>query len=140
MSTENLWGDLPNYDVTAPPVSILKEQAEKLSEITEGLLIGKVTSANAQRDHLQCTLYIVVPGLSNYQYEVLTAVYPIGSYPISLLPTADGNTIKCADEQEFKENIRLILQSESVKGVLSKLLAHVRAEAQSGEPAGNLSE
>src|SRR5947209_5976298 len=81
MPPRNLWGSLPGSTDIRPPVTILKEQAEVLSEISGGILYGKVLRESGG-GRFAFTLQIEAPAI-NYTYEVLQADHGLDFYPVS---------------------------------------------------------
>jgi hypothetical protein len=131
-STENLWGDIPVQPELRAPLVILREQASKLSELTNMFLLGDV-QIERRNANLSMTLSIRVPSLDNYEYEVLRATHGALMYPVNVydLNQALGNTpgwepIKCENEAGFKTTLTQILRSETVHKVISSLLAQTK--------------
>ncbi len=125
MATDDLWGELPDVEEIKTPFVILKEQAELLTEKTDGLLVGEATQKQIGQG-FQCMLDIVVPTLNNYKYRVLSLVYKMTLYPLNLSP-ANKPSVSCSDEDEFKKELGNIFKFQETQDVISKLLAHVRS-------------
>src|SRR5206468_1003136 len=85
MADENLWGNLSDLTVTKTPVSILREQAEVLSQSTRGTLVGSVRSINSSwGGAVAWELQVRVPAMGNYITTLITIHHPITIYPIYL--------------------------------------------------------
>jgi hypothetical protein len=142
MATDDLWGELPDVEEIKTPFVLLKEQAELLTEKTDGLLVGEVTQRQVKvrkqgqptftfavptLQGFQCTFDIVVPTLNNYKYSLLSLVYKMMTlYPLDLSP-ANEPSVSCSDEEEFKKELGKILKSQKTQDIISKLLAHVQS-------------
>lgn len=77
----DLW---PNIDIEGPkdvPLKILREQAEKLSEKTKGLVYGDI-STNSNKGFIFHTLYLVAPNLDNYRYSLLSIAHGVMPFPV----------------------------------------------------------
>lgn len=111
------------------PNSILKEQAEILSEKTGGVIYGKVINMKfkPQDDDIKYNLAsafeIVVPLLDNYSYTLLILYsIPERDYPVAI--TVGSNIIddtekfaprfECYNREEFTDALGEILSSEEV--------------------------
>ena len=129
MSTaENLWGEIPTQSDVRAPVVILREQASKLSELTNMLLLGNVEVAR-QYDEIVITLSIIAPSLQTYTYEVLRVVHGALMYPVKVFDVNNvlGRNayqgIECDNEADFKVTVTEILRSDKVRQVIASLLA-----------------
>lgn len=151
---KNLWGELPSSQTRRNPYSILKEQANVLGEITNGLLVGevkhlpppiieapppallagriparKILTGEDKEPDFYAGLKIVVPALNNYKYSVLQIKYPIQFYPLRLVDLANEEHLySCSDEEAFERALEEVLSSEKVRGVIDALLNQVRGE------------
>lgn len=134
MSPRSLWGELPDAPGVKPPKTILKEQAELLSEMTSGVLHGSVTSENYDKS-FTLTLSIVAPYL-DYTYQVLQAEHDIDFYPVLLRAgerrvvngrIEEPTKITCKTEVELERGLFEILSSPRVRKVIAALLAQSKA-------------
>lgn len=123
MSEENLWGELPIEEKIETPASILRMQGIALNKATKGMLDVRVVQGNWQSD-LTYEFRIVAPVLGNYSATVLTIRHPMAMYPLGITSEAlmRGNKT-VSDLSEFKETLKEILQSETVRRTVSGLLA-----------------
>jgi hypothetical protein len=118
-----------------PPRTFLREQAEALTRRTKGVLEGLVTTSTQGNFFLQ-SLYVVVPSLENYSYQLLLVVHPVQYYPLDLRALVQDRTIVCQTEEQFKDALREVLQSEQTKRVLEALLGQVELpEEETSSPA-----
>jgi ribosomal protein L6P/L9E len=134
MPPRSLWGELPDSTDEKPPVTILKEQAEVLSQITNGILHGRVTRESVDKG-FTFTLDIVAPYL-DYTFEVLEAEHGIEFYPVKLRAgerrlvdrkIEEPTRITCKTEEELVEGLAQILSSPRVRKVIAALLAQSKA-------------
>lgn len=118
------------------PNSILKEQAEILSDKTGGVIYGKITNMKFHpleenvKYNLATTFELVVPQLDNYQYTLLTVYSKTESdYPVAI--TVGSNIIddaewfcpkyECGNSDEFIQALKDILSSDEVNRDISVL-------------------
>lgn len=125
--TISLWGELPEVEAIRLPVIILREQAVKLTELTNGLLRGEVPTSKTH-EGLRHHLLIVAPSLDNYSFTVLTITHGIIVYPVLVYDAANGKHYKCNIEDEFVKVVSEILSSDSTRETLKALLAQSKAE------------
>src|SRR5438093_13367585 len=71
-----------------PPVTLLRAQAARLAERTNGILEGKVESSSTSDGLFLHSLIIVAPALGNYRYELLRVNHRIQLYPLEVQCTA----------------------------------------------------
>ncbi|MBP0018505.1 MAG: hypothetical protein J7647_13270 [Cyanobacteria bacterium SBLK] len=145
-NAENLWGDIPTSEDMRTPSTILREQASKLTELTQGLLEGEVVfipydnisfahklyeRLDPNQQKFYGTLRIKVPSLANYTYSLLEIGYSIQAYPVFVRNLAgEDSKQECANEEEFKVVLRGILSSDEVKRVIAILLSQIQAEVR----------
>lgn len=64
------------------PVAILRTQATRVGQRTQGLLVAEVTVTTGENDQVVLGLELIVPALNNYRYRLLSvqhaqdAIYP----------------------------------------------------------------
>jgi len=126
--SKNLWGDLGNIEQMSTPAVVLAEQGSMLSELTKNRLIGNVETEASYKPSLKSygfssTLHIVVPGMNNYTYSLLTIDYPIDLYPLVVRNYVDESQALCNTEEELIGKLQEILSSEKVQKVLSTLIS-----------------
>ncbi|NEO88211.1 MAG: hypothetical protein F6J87_28730 [Spirulina sp. SIO3F2] len=128
---ESLWGEIPApEDLPDLPKTILREQAEILTEVTGGALIGEVSQRNQSSQTFSAALSIQVPSLDNYIFNVVSIAYPIHLYPVTIQDqTGESQGHVCHTVEEYKEQLGLILSSERVKSVIAALLSQVLADS-----------
>ena len=111
------------------PYDILREQASKLAQITNGLLEGRVWQS-AHGETFVGGLDIVVPVLDNYVYSLLEIRHPLDFYPLTFvdLSTTGGTSTECRAEEEYLDCLRGVLSSKRVQRAIASLLSLVKAE------------
>jgi hypothetical protein len=140
MVTENLWGKLPEIELTWAPFNILLGQAASLKEMTKDLLIAEV-ERNAEPDRVRgkesrffvLELRIVAPSLNHYTYSVLTVRHGITMIPLKI-DSSDGKNWECGNEDEFVDTLKQILSSSEVKKVIAGLLTQIQADHMLSKP------
>lgn len=124
---KNLWGDLPLEDNIRTPYVVLKEQASLLTEATNGLLVGKVSQKAApDNSGLISTLEIIVPTLNNYSISILSIERSIMLYPSKVIDIIKDYSKECQTKEELERALAEILSSQSVKRIISGLLAEIK--------------
>ncbi len=114
---------IPDAAAIRTPLSILREQASALTQQTHGVLVGEAAT-KSEGDKLVVSLDVVVPGLNDYRYRVLTYRQPLEMYPGHFRDSGDVMQI-IGNETSFVEAVKGALSSQKVKNVLTSLLAQV---------------
>ena len=123
MAVKNLWGELPEAADIRSPITILREQASLLTQMTKGTLDGEVSLRNFDGIFV-ARLAIRVPALDNYAFTVLRAQYSIELYPVTVTEsTGDAPIYDCNDEESFQTTLAQILSSERINNVIGNLIS-----------------
>ena len=132
---ENLWGNLVT-PVIRTPKSILKEQADQLTKMTSGVLIGVVRDTRSnpfiheirpnRTQNLVYELLIRVPAINDYTYSVLSIEHSIDLYPVTIKCGRPDVDVECPDEQIFIDQLRSILSSEEIGTILTRLISQAQ--------------
>ena len=125
MKSASLWGDFKNLEPVRTPTVILREQAEVLGGLSNYVLYGQVTQ-RAIRDQFLIELYIIVPGLDDYQFQILGAKHTIDIYPLDIYDHVNERSYSCPNEDHFIATLRDILSSEKVRRAIEVLISQVR--------------
>ena len=112
----------------ATPLAILRTQANALSQVTRGILQGRVTSVKAEA-RIEHQLSVLAPAL-DYEHQIASVAHGKDlPYPATVcadcydrIPPATGYRDVSTDD-EFKERLREVLTSAEVKSVVSSLIA-----------------
>ena len=127
MAIRSLWGELPPADAVSTPITVLREQASLLQEISGGLLKGLV-GANSVASNMQLHLYVQVPALNNYIFQLASVSHnPVQVYPAKVEGMNTSNTGEVKDQQEFERWLENLLSSGEVKKVLQSLMSQARS-------------
>lgn len=136
---EDLWPDL-NLAPVVTPLSILREQAALLGKRTKGVLRGEVETWGAG-ERISNSFNIVVPSLGDYKYTLFGVHYFPTGYPVyvDIKPYTSISEInlaseinpiempsssrRIANENEFRNWLRLIFHSDEVKSIVENLYA-----------------
>jgi hypothetical protein len=124
----NLWGEIDNADQVKSPITILREQADLLTKITKGHVVGEVhvhrnPDTRSKTPELVAKLIIRVPALDDYQVAIVEVISRIKVYPVELrdiLPPSMG--YKPPDEKAFLKILGRILGSPKVKNAIASLV------------------
>lgn len=152
MTTENLWpSDIADIKAETP-LSILRAQANALTQVTRGVVSGEVETAATDRDPwgvvinmmarrnavetgeapdlvptrtgFRHSFYVVAPALKNYRHLLLEVWHDITLYPIMIKSASDHSKwAELADEKQFKANLRAMLATDYVRRSVSALVS-----------------
>jgi len=122
---ENLWGDLKSLPIVRTPVAVLKEQAELLTQLTNGLIVGWVgPSPSSLTRGFAWSLGVRVPSLNDYSVELLEIDHPPELYPVMMSSQIASKAMRnIPDEQVLKDFVKQILQSQEVRQLIGGLLS-----------------
>ncbi len=153
MTAENFWGTIPKSADVRLPLTILREQADLLGELTDNFLEGRIyvstitkSKVSDSSENLAEIIYappnesnrhtvknfaanldIVAPTLNQYRLTILVMSYSIIEiYPVTLENVLTQQKITCADEAAFTTSLETILTSSEVRQVISSLLTQVQ--------------
>lgn len=80
----NLWPTETVSVNTLSPLAILRTQAENLTNLTQGLLIGEVITDDRQEEGVYHHFDMIAPALDGYRHRILTVKHdPSMLYPVS---------------------------------------------------------
>ncbi len=121
---DNLWPDFMAGDLPTPPTVILHRQAEILTKMTEGRLVGSVTTKALGKDFVH-TLYITTPSLGDYNHLVVRVRHSMSAiYPVKLSMTEkEDRSRECNSEEEFLALFKKILHHPQTVGPMKMLYA-----------------
>ena len=127
---ESFWA-IPDVTEVRTPLSILREQANALTEQTKGVLVGMVeVYRDSQDGDLTINLEVSVPALNGYRYRIISYRQPVELYPgtfsgdpIAKIAISNGRVI---DEEQFITYIKVVLSSERIRRVLGTLLSQAK--------------
>jgi hypothetical protein len=131
MSSDDLWGALPDDEAITVPVRLLAEQADLLGQKTSNLLEARVNPISlSSTKNLAYELEIIAPVLDNYSITILRIRHPIESYPVLVESVVGVNTnYEAANETEFSATLRQILGSSEVRRIIASLIGQSKATA-----------
>ena len=138
-TSKSLWGQLPLEENVRTPLIILREQATLLTQITNAVLEGAVTSQkfapssdpfgfSPPNKTFRTTLAIEAPALDGYVFQVLQVNYDLALYPVEVVDLINKKTTECANEEDFNNAVGHILSSDAVRRAVGMLLAQSKSE------------
>lgn len=130
---DSFWA-IPDTALIRTPLSILREQASALTQQTQGVLVGEAATktdvgplaGKPDVNQLVVTLDVVVPGLNDYRYRVVTYRQPLEMYPGRFF-VSGGEWETIEDEDAFVNAVKAALSSQRTEKVLTSLLSQVSA-------------
>jgi hypothetical protein len=101
------------------PIDILRQQADKINDLSDNKLLAGVTSEveNLQVKHV---FGIACMADSNLYESIFELRYPFSGFPIefSKIKGQNVNVVFCEDVFEFKDELRNIFHSDEIKILL----------------------
>jgi hypothetical protein len=122
---ESFW-PTPSTETKRTPHAVIMEQANALSQQTNGLLVGDVKRTQ-QNERFISTLSIKAPALNNYTYTVLSINHAITLYPLLLYFSPTSTNTEVLDETALLADLKKLLASDPIKRVMDGLLTQIRA-------------
>ena len=121
---KNFWNPIDISVVPRPPVELLREQAAYLSEVSLGILKGKVDSDTWVFDSntLQHRLLVHAPKIGDFTYEVLSVRHLIHMYPATVSSVAFQSEVDCQGYGELEAIVKATLQSDVVSWALAAMV------------------
>ncbi len=109
----NLWGD-----ILLPPRQILKQQAEILEKLTNNIIKTEIKCA----DYGEYQLLISHSNAIFNDNILIATIYKANNYPFIIQQGHYGKQIEIKDQQEYIEQLRLILSSNDTRDVITNIL------------------
>lgn len=125
MPATDLWPDFQAPEATHSPVFLLKEQAAKLQQKTNGLVLAGLRPASAPDGSFWVGFDLYSPALGEYTYHLFEVTYPPQFFPVTLT-TANGLQSAQTLEQ-FKTLLESVLRSPRTKQVVEAIMAQATA-------------
>jgi hypothetical protein len=132
MPATDLWPDFQAPEAINSPVFLLKEQAAKLKQKTNGLVLAGLRPASAPDGSFWVGFDLYSPALGEYTYHLFEVTYPPEFFPITL--TAD-NSLTVKTLEQFKNVLESVLRSPRTKQIVEAIMA--QATALGAAEAGN---
>ncbi len=145
MEMKNLWK--VSAPTTAAPNKIIEVQAQNLTEVTNGLVVGevitktpstvsgyivsKVSPITNNPNILECTFNAIVPNLS-YKLQIMKIVFSVLEfYPLMLNDYINDKEYKVNSEDDLKSKLEEIIPSPNMTKVINNLM--IQASIKSTE-------
>jgi hypothetical protein len=143
-TVDSLWPGQFDTATFTPPITVLRQQALKLREVTGGVLEGEAATDENDGGTMIHSFFIVAPRLNRYRFHLLSLMHRADSpYPVQVwyeAPSRDASRAEEAsweevfknsnlrDETRLKERLKEIFSSDATRKLIESLLA------QSQEP------
>jgi hypothetical protein len=125
MPAVDLWPDFQTPEAVNSPVFLLKEQAAKLQQKTNGLVLAGLRPASAPDGSFWVGFDLYSPALGEYTYHLFEVTYPPEFFPVTLT-AADGAKTAQTLEQ-FRALLEAVLRSPRTKQVVEAIMAQAAA-------------
>lgn len=136
MEMKNLWK--VSAPTTAAPNTIIEAQAQNLTEATNGLVVGEITTTAPYEvssytlskvspktnnpNVLVCTFNAIVPNLS-YKLQIMKIVFSmLEFYPLILNDYINGEEYEVNSEDDLKSTLEEIIPSPNMTKVINNLM------------------
>lgn len=121
---ESMWPDFMTGDLPTPPTVILHRQADLLTEMTGGRMVGSVVTKPLGKDFVH-TLFITTPGLGDYEHLVVRVRHSMSHiYPVKLsMSEKEERSRECNNQEEFLALFQKILEHPQTVGPMRLLYA-----------------
>lgn len=117
------------FNQTIPENTLICELSEAQEEVSNNPWddLGIVTDEQNKPKRLVCSMYIIAPALRHYRVLLFKVSYEIAKvYPCTIYSIYSGDVEKdCGNSQEFKLQLKNVLQSETISKLIGVLLAQV---------------
>ena len=126
MTTQNMWGNIKEYESIQPPHEIVAKQSEFLKEMTKGLLELKIERKQSNTIY-NYDIYINAPTM-NQKQRIFRLTHDIKIYPANIYDEQGTNEYKSADQAEFEGNLGAILSAKETMTTIAGLMAQARLD------------
>src|SRR5690349_3288347 len=127
-AVESYWGtDFPPANDSVA-VALLRQQASKLADVTQGAVEGVVKEA-AEGGTIFASLYAAVPAAGEYEFKILYIAHPIvadpvNPFPITVEDSFEKTKYSMPDMPTFDDYLRKLLSSKPVRTAISNLIKY----------------
>ncbi len=126
----NLWPVKQVQVDVLTPLAILRTQASNLNQLTQGILVGKVSTLSNE-ETVQHHLDVLVPALNNYTHRLLSVTHAKDrAYPVTVQAEycndplmALSNGCQSFTQEQFIDLLKDVLESKHVISILQSLIA-----------------
>lgn len=125
MPASDLWPDFQAPESIDSPVFLLKEQAAKLQQKTQGLVLAGLRPASAPDGNFWVGFDLYSPALGEYTYRLLEVTYPPQFFPVTL--TAGDGSQTAQNRDQFKAFLEAVLRSPRTKQIVEAIMAQASA-------------
>jgi hypothetical protein len=125
--TDSFWPTGLDLNNPRTPVSLMKEQADQLTQLTDGKLIGEVFT-HQRGPTIVTELNIRVPYINNYRITILEYWHDVKMFPGKLIDNFGAEEAdEVTDEVSFIKAMKDVLGSATTKTILENLISQANA-------------
>ena len=126
---DNLWPKDFGAPEKIPPVTILRQQAAFLGQLTKNLVEAEVKTTSSGGTEARFVHYfsLVAPALDFYTHCLFFITHDIGFYPLRFITENPHRERDIASEEELRRVLHEVLTSEETKKVVQSLLSQSMA-------------
>ncbi|QQS37335.1 MAG: hypothetical protein IPM56_05100 [Ignavibacteriales bacterium] len=126
MSNDDLWGDLPEVEKIRTPLDILYDQADVISKKTNNLIEGRVAVRDGKSYLVDASL-VLLSNILGYSATIVRITHNVEMYPVTVLDRLSNVNYAAENENDFKEILKEIFNSDSVRKILIALLTQIKS-------------
>ena len=136
---EDLWPkDISSETKLKAPVTILKEQGPLLGEKTKNIVFGVAARDRETVPDSFCYSFLILAKAIGYSYQLFRTCHKIVFYPVKFTMVDDDilkelaivskhSLVSAKNEEEFKNLLNKIFNTEKTKRIISAILAQSEA-------------
>ena len=122
---QSMW-KIPDVSKIETPVAIMRAQADALTNLSDGLLLGTVDATGSGSD-IKYEFKIIVPNLNRYTFSVVLYNQKITAlFEGMMYSYASAKRYQVTNLQNFTAYLEEVLGSPEVTNVVASLLAQAR--------------
>lgn len=125
MPVADLWPDFAQPQTGNSPVFLLKEQAARLQQKTNGLVKAGLRPASTGDGSFWVGFDLFSPALGEYTYRLFEVTYPPQLFPLKLIAGDDVETAQ--NLVDFRNVLERVLRSSRTKQIVEAIMAQATA-------------
>jgi len=118
----DLWPDDFGSLTIAPPVILMKEQADLITRKTSSRILGQVSTSQQGKGFVH-NFYLVAPFLDNYSYRLFAGTHSLQLFPLEIQADVMNQRYRCNSPEEFAEKLRFIFAADKTKNVINAIIS-----------------
>lgn len=121
-NSENLWPEDLLENLPTSPIDIIRQQAQLLGGKTNNIVLAEATSKIDNDGDFVIKLFLRVPTMGNYRYEIFDIWHGMELYPVK-----QAAEVVAKDEASLKIFLKNILASEKTVNLIRSLVSQYQS-------------